>query len=433
MERHEQLGLALHPELTRIQDEVHRFAYEPVAAPARIVFLLVHGGDREQELAHWSKLAGERLYAGARQAGEHLRISRSHWTLTLQRHVESTRYLFTLAADETNPPFASNALQHLPQAWIAEIPGKLLLALDLLCLPRGARSDKDLLALAREALGPRLAGGRMGRAGSIAFASLALHEGFERLLVFTGSNSPHQTGRLVGRLLDVESYRTLAVLGWPQARALLHELPLMEAELQQLAERLASPAVQDEAMLHRLLDLGLRIEQKLSRHALRFSATQAYFEVLHRRLRELDEVPIGPVPTLSSTLQRRLEGVRDTTASVGRWLGEISRRVGALGDLLRTRVSIRQEAQQQKILATMNRRFALQFRLQRMAELLSVAIFTYYASHILEDAAQAIGLLHEHGWSAAQVRAAIAPVLAGLAVYWLLRARRRARALEDAD
>ena len=433
MERHESLGIPLHPEFGRIHAEAHRPAYEPIEPPARLLFLLLHGASREDELAHWSALAGDRL-AGAEAPRDALRLADEDWTLHIQRHVESTRYLFSVPpASDADDPFGTDPLARLPEAWIAGIPGRLLLALDLACVPRAGRSDEEMLALARRSLGPRLAGGRVGRMGSAAFAALSLRAGTGRMLVFAGSSSPHQTGRLVGRLLDVESYRTLALLGWPEARGLLGGLPEIEAELQAVAGRLARPGVQDEAVLHQLLDLGLGIERRLSQHTLRFSATQAYCEVLERRLRELDEKPIGPVPTLASTLRRRLDGVRDTTASVARWLAELSRRAGALGDLLRTRVSIRQEAQQQELLTTMNRRFALQFRLQRMAELLSVAIFTYYASHILEDVATAAGLLEGLGWTPAQVRAASAPLLAGLAIHWLLRARRRARHLEETD
>lgn len=428
------VGIALHPAFSGIHAEVHRFAYEPMRPPVRALFLLVQSPAREAEQAHLGEIAapGANLEVLAQDT---LRVAGKGWTLSVQRHVESTRYLFLrpMAASHPERVFADDPLEGLPRHWIARIPGRLLLALDLACLARGEDTDEVLTTIARRALGDRLAGGRVGRTASLVFASLRLEGTMERMLVFSGADTPARTGRLVGRLLDVQAYRTLALLGWPQARGLLMELPQYEQRLEAIVSELATGG-QDEETLTKLLDLALEVERRLSQGARRFSATRAYFEVLERRLAELQERPVAGLPTWTTTLRRRLAGVRDTTEAVERWLAGLSRRTDALSDLLRTRVSVRQEAQQQKLLATMNRRFALQFRLQRTAELLSVAIFTYYASHILEDVATALGRLLGHtpenfGW----VRALSAPLLAALAAWWLLRARKRAQALEEPD
>ena len=64
-------------------------------------------------------------------------------------------------------------------------------------------------------IGSRLAGGI-----ATGFTDCHIHaDGFGRILSSQkGSINPQQTGRMVQRLLEIETYRTMALLGLPHAR-----------------------------------------------------------------------------------------------------------------------------------------------------------------------------------------------------------------------
>jgi uncharacterized membrane-anchored protein len=78
-----------------------------------------------------------------------------------------------------------------------------------------------------------------------------------------------------------------------------------------------------------------------------------------------------------------------TCESVARRQAELSERVARAIDLLRTRVDIVREMQNQELLASMNRRARLQLRLQETVEGLSVAAITYYLAGLVGYAAKA--------------------------------------------
>ena len=89
-------------------------------------------------------------------------------------------------------------------------------------------------------------------------------------------------------------------------------------------------------------------------------------------------------------MQRRLAPAMSTCESVARRQGELSERVARASDLLRTRVDIVREMQNQELLASMNRRARLQLRLQETVEGLSVAAITYYLVGLVGYAAKAL-------------------------------------------
>jgi len=119
-----------------------------------------------------------------------------------------------------------------------------------------------------------------------------------------------------------------------------------------------------------------------------------------------------------------------TCSSVEKRLLDLSERVARASDLLRTRVDIAREQQNQTLLASMNRRARLQLRLQQTVEGLSIAAITYYVVGLVGYGAKAA---KESGipLSVEIVTGASIPVVA--LVMWLLvrRLRRHAGVSEE--
>ncbi len=94
-------------------------------------------------------------------------------------------------------------------------------------------------------------------------------------------------------------------------------------------------------------------------------------------------------------MQRRLSPAIATVAATSQRLASLSLRIERAGALLRTRVDIVREAQNQELLAKLTRGQALQLRLQGTVEGLSIAAISYYVVSLLlyaSKAAKAAGI-----------------------------------------
>jgi uncharacterized membrane-anchored protein len=84
-----------------------------------------------------------------------------------------------------------------------------------------------------------------------------------------------------------------------------------------------------------------------------------------------------------------------TCASVADRQSELSARIARASQLLRTRVDVAMQRQNQQLLGSMDRRARLQLRLQQTVEGLSIAAITYYGAGLvgyLAKAGKQVGL-----------------------------------------
>ena len=80
---------------------------------------------------------------------------------------------------------------------------------------------------------------------------------------------------------------------------------------------------------------------------------------------------------------RRFDPAMRTVKAVEGQLKAMAERAERAANLLRTSVDVERSAQNQKVLASMDRRADLQLRLQRTVEGFSVAAISYYAVNLL--------------------------------------------------
>jgi uncharacterized membrane-anchored protein len=240
------------------------------------------------------------------------------------------------------------------------------------------------------------------------------------MVVLAGGLPPRRLGRLVQRLLEIETYRMAALLGLPAAREASHVLASAERELAELAQSIRSATAEDEPLLlDRLTRLAGEVESQHAATHSRFSATAAYFELLDKRISEIDESRLAGMQTIGEFMDRRLTPARSTCAWSARRQDALSQRVSRISNLLRTRVEIEQQQSSQALLATMNSRQDIQIKLQSTVEGLSVAAISYYIVGLVSYLAKGA---QYWGWPlSAEITAAIAiPFVVG-GVWWSLR------------
>jgi uncharacterized membrane-anchored protein len=175
--------------------------------------------------------------------------------------------------------------------------------------------------------------------------------------------------------------------------------------------------------LRELTGLSASIEQLATSTAFRMSAARAYRTLVRQRGLELRQSRLPGLQTPTEFLERRFEPAMAYCDAVTTRMADISERISRASALLGTRVEIERERQNQELLGAMNRRAALQLRLQQTVEGLSVAAIAYYASGL-------VGYLFKGAADAGvridpEVATAIAVVPIVLAVAWSLRAARK--------
>jgi uncharacterized membrane-anchored protein len=392
------------PQREELHNEVHARPPARIRLPALIVYVAVlnEGITREQECEHLRRLPGQGELPLQALKGNFLRLRLDGHSVKWERHSEFTRYSIVQPLPATAwPGSADPALLPslaVPAEWLRTIPGRTVAAIKLVMVEAPLDDADAALASARRWFNERsVVASLMGGGHSCAVTDFHLQaSGFERLLVLAPpGTTPTRAGRISQRLLELETYRLMALRGLPVAKALgplLHEI---EADLADITVRLEDTAASDQDLLDRLTALAARVERATAEHGYRFSATRAYDALVRQRIAELREKPIPGTQTIGEFMQRRLSPAMATVASTAERLASLSQRIERAGALLRTRVDIATENQNQLLLARLTRGQELQLRLQSTVEGLSIAAISYYVVSLLlygGKAAKAAGL-----------------------------------------
>ena len=297
-----------------------------------------------------------------------------------ERHTEFSTYTFIRPDDGQKAD--EFGLAFLPKDWLNQLPGKVAIALNMIVQSEGGSDvDENHFFECQRPLGSMVA----NRKAKV-LTTFRLHsDGFARFFVQNLGLNPYQTGRLVHRLLELETYRVMALAGLPVARGLSADLAQMENQLASLNQAIAGihSEADEPLMLKEISVLAAKIEQIRSDTNYRFAATKAYYDLVKSRLDQVYEQKLSGVQTMREFLERRLApGIKTCEAARIR-LEDLSRRLHRASSLLRTRVELSIESQNQKLLSSMDRRSSLQLRLQQTVEGLSVVAIGYYLMGLL--------------------------------------------------
>jgi uncharacterized membrane-anchored protein len=381
-----------HPLRLELNHEVHARPPEALTPPLRLTFLALYSdaAQRDREYQHVCSLA-RRFDATVPPPGAtHYSADLGPFRIKWERHTEFTRYKF-IVDGPCSDPFGQPATEVVPAEWLAEIPGEVMVASHAALLRAGSDAPDYEVVAAQLFAGNVLVGASIAGGAGIALTDCRIHDGFGRLLVFDRGMTPRQAGRMMQRLLEIDTYRLMALLALPVARSLAPALTMSEHELAQITSTLADASESDEpALLDRLTRLEAQIESIESRHHYRFAAAEAYYELVQRRIEELRETRIQGIQNFQEFTERRLAPAMNTCKAVSSRLDSLSQRIARATQLLSTRVDVSRERQNQSVLESMNRRAEAQLRLQQTVEGLSIAAITYYIVGLVGYAAKGL-------------------------------------------
>ncbi len=381
--------LHTHPLRQSLADELHARPPVALAAPARVLHFALTGmpaganplGDFAQ--AHALPLPD--------LTARHIVLSLDGAVLIQERRTEFTTCTLYLPRVAGTAPFADAALPLPLAAWLEGLPGQLIAAADITILapdePAPDAAMLDRLFDAHALVGSRAVSGRAD-----IWADFKLRQGRVQLLVQDRGLTDAQRGRLVLRLLDIESYRMMALLALPLAQQVAPRITALEQGLARLAGRMVDVEQQEseQTLLREIAGAAAEVETLAVDTPFRFGAGRAYHALVARRIEELREQRIEGLPTLGEFMERRLSPAMRTCETMAERIEGLSRRATRMANLLRTRVDVALERQNVAQLDAMNRRLKIQLRLQETVEGLSVAAITYYAVGLVGYAAQAL-------------------------------------------
>ncbi len=417
----------------KLSREVHARPFVRLTAPERATHLAMLTGEEgvERDVAHLHALCHRYGVTPPPEDATHIILEFGDFRLKWERHTEFCSYTFFVSGDLPTDPFANPALNAVPQDWIQAMPGELLVAVNLVIEPKHAPQRPPETVPQLMTTG-NFAASEVSGGAATAFMDFAIDaNGFGRIYVRDHGLKPRQAGRLVQRLLEVETYRMLALLALPLARQYGRKLSDLGTRLSQIAGGIGrlSNLQQERKLLSELTTLSAETERIAAETAYRFSAARAYYALVQRRIESLREERVEGFQTFSEFMERRMAPAMRTCEAVQERQNNLSERVNRTSQLLRTRVDIQLEEQNVGVLNSMDRRAKLQLRLQETVEGLSVAAITYYAVGLVDYVGDA---LKAHGLPVpVETTTGVAvPVIAGLV--WIgIRKMRRMIEAED--
>ncbi len=411
-----------HPLRYQLVNELHARPFPVLSAPGRAAYLAIKPStnaaarDRAADRAHLIALLD-------RYGAPHPQPDATHYFGTIGRHrlkwESHTEFVTYTLFDEgvADTPFDASTFKTFPEDWLAEAPGvrmtSALIRVEVEADPNAIDHKiknwfvEESLATSTVLEGSAVIAGdfRIDPSGHMRFAIFAEPE--------TGGQ---RIGRIVQRLCEIETYKTMSMLGLTRVQDMGPKLGAIDGQLTALMGEMRRENAQSEQTLEALLDISSELENLAAQTSFRFGATGAYAALVDQRTSILREERFLGRQTFAEFMMRRFDPAMRTVKSTEGRLKTLSDRALRAGDLLRTRVDVERSAQNQALLESMNQRADLQLRLQRTVEGLSVVAISYYAVNLAIYMLGPVG--SEIGVSKLVLTAVTTPVV--MALVWIV-------------
>lgn len=362
----------MHPQRTALHNELHARPSLYFNEPAHVHHLALLGDEANCQ-ALLQRCCPDALDTDAAQGITRLEGHPFKW----ERHAEF--FTLTLVVPCASHDAGWQGLPHVLAEAIAPQAAQVINAVQVL-----VRGDQDLDLTHYGFKDP--CGSCVGGGDAVVWSDFRLTEdGTNRLLFVNRRLNAYRQGRMIRRLLEIETYRMMASLSLTTAKTLSQELDTFDRTLVSLSERSASVDGHDsKALLEAIAHLSRQVVSRTVKTRHRFGATQAYAQLVFERLGELRESHVGDCQRLGVFIERRFKPTVRYCAATEQRLEQLAKNVANLGDLLQARVQVEMEEQNAEILRSLNARADAQVKIQRAVEGLSIIAITYYLLNLFK-------------------------------------------------
>ena len=428
-----------HPQRIALANELHARPFALIRPPCRVssIALTSTPETAPQLRAHLIALCDRFGVPHPAERAPQLLADFGRFQIKWEQHTEFVAMtVITGPAPDETTAFDSPALDLLPRDWLMDAPGSVLAAVHVHCETRSKDFDGSDTRVPPhlEPLFNRqsLIGGSVFDDQARFWGDFRIHEdGFMRFAVQCEAGFPDALlGRVIQRLIEVETYRAASMLALTDARGMWPRLNQIDADLAAATGTIGGRTPEAErAVLDKITDLSAEIEQITAANAFRLDAARAYSAIVWRRIEVLSAQPISGLIDLKAFMLRRYDPAMNSCEATRARLETLSERATRAATLLRTRIDVALEEQNRELLASMNARSATQLRLQETVEGFSVVAISYYAVSLVALLIAPLGA--KVGLSGDWLKAAV--VIPVLILVWLFIKRVKARAMQEME
>jgi uncharacterized membrane-anchored protein len=413
-----------HPLRYELANELHARPFPSIDAPGSAVYLAIKkqqdaaSRDRGSDLAHLTELLDRFGAAHPQPGATHYFGQIGRHMLKWESHTEFVTYT-AFSESLSSRAFDPTDFEVFPAEWLGRAPGVRVTSA-LIRMEEGGDKAAIIDKLNDWFVPESLAVSRVLDDSAIVAGDFRIDPaGHMRFAIFVSPKTgARRIGRVVQRLCEIETYKTMSMLAFSQVKAMSGTLASIDTQLTQLMDDMTRNEKPADQTLAGLLEVSAMLENKVARASFRFGAAAAYEAIVNQRIEVLREERFDGRQTFAEFMMRRYDPAMRTVKASQARLAAMADRAMRAGELLRTRVDVERSAQNQKLLESMNIRADMQLRLQKTVEGLSVVAISYYAVSLMAYAvypvAEAVNI--SKGTLTALL---IPPVM--LLVWWLVR------------
>jgi uncharacterized membrane-anchored protein len=217
---HPRVELAAHPLRELLNDEFHARPPLPLTSPVLVSHLVltqdpaVLAGERNRLCRLAQTHAGKLLTS----SDTCLVFDGGPFLLRWELHTEFSSYTVFRSLPPGEPRNAeATALDVLPTEWLRTLPGQMIVATHVELRSSGELSPQSVTA-SLTPTGRQMVAAQVADRAAWVFTDFIFDQGFSRFVVLDVSLTQRQAGRTVQRLLEIETYRLLALLALPVAK-----------------------------------------------------------------------------------------------------------------------------------------------------------------------------------------------------------------------
>lgn len=370
-------GLTDHPLRRILSEEMHARKLPQIQAPARLMQLILQRqGDGDHEIEKLASLCHEDAETLRGKRFLSFRLDAMH--IVWERHTETSSYTFILpSSGET--PFDPAPFGEIMGEWFSDIGAVVVRATLCEFVTPDWGHDPGNLFDQSDVVSCDVADGLAQIWSDFRLNS----DGYGHLLIMDKGLQGPEGALVFQRMQDLGNYRNMALLGLPVAQQLTPKVSELEAHLASLTAAIADRRKSDVHLLEDISSLSAELANLTARTRFRMSASRAYAKICEERLLALNAAAIAGYQDLTDFTDRRLLPAVRTCGSFSDRLDDLSQRTAWATSLLRTRVDTEVSQQNRDLLESMNRRTAMQLRLQSTVESLSSVAISYYLVGLL--------------------------------------------------
>ena len=414
--------LSADPELRHsLSEELHARAFHDFDGAGRFIrFVYLVGNDDSKVVKYVNKYLRSRKLSEMPDTAKFYRVDLTGFALRIERHTEFLTISFVekglrVKSGISKNSFDESRLSHMPFKWAQNAPASLFHSIwvEVGGVPPINLSQSRMLKI----LDSRAVASNnfSENAAQVHFSFDIDSNGYSRVVIFNSSIEATRMGRVVQRVVEIETYRLLALLGLSAVKKYSGRLSSIEDVLNgltsDLAKEIKKPDGQVQPLLTILSSQAADVEDIYSRTSYRLAATKAYRGILTGRLERMQMTRLSGFQGVRGFLDRRMTPAMDSCTAFSDRLSSLSSRLNRAGALLRTQTELVIQRQNRDLLHSMDQRAKQQLRLQQTVERLSIAAVTYYGVGLVGYVASSLPI-DQWGLTLTFIKALSVPLIA---------------------